>query len=241
MVTKAKSKGFFDGNAKMLFVFGLVCGIALTMVIGSGLERFDSADGNGGEVVVVDDTQEQPVDELEDEPAVLAQITDADHVRGDLDKAKVVIVEYSDIECPYCGSHHETLVELMETYGDDIAWVYRHFPLSFHENAVPAALAAECAGDQGMFWDFTDIMYENQTALTDELFLDTATELGLDIADFTECYESGEYAQAIQDDMNSGVAAGVEGTPGNFVNGVMVSGAQPISVFESIIDQILAE
>ncbi len=233
-----KSKGFFDANPKMLFIFGLVCGIAVTLVIGGAWPNLDSAGLDGEEVVVVDDVGG---DAGEEEPAVLAAVTEDDHIRGDIETAKVVIVEYSDYECSYCARHHPTLVELMDTYGDDVAWVYRHYPLSFHAEAVPAALAAECASEQDMFWEFTDEMYDNQTSLGEDLYFEVAETLGLDIDEFTTCYEEERYVDDIQADMESGTAAGVAGTPGNFVNGVAVSGAQPASVFEGLIDQILAE
>lgn len=233
-----KSKGFFDANPKMLFVFGLVSGIALTMIIGGALPSFNSIQDSGSDTeVVVDegDTQEP------EEQNILAAVTEDDHILGDIETAKIILVEYSDFECSYCGRHHPTLVDLMDTYGDDIAWVYRHFPLSFHEEAVPSALASECAAEQGLFWEFTNVMYENQSELGEDFYFETAEAIGVDIDAFTTCYDEERYIDDIQEDMDTGVAAGVSGTPGNFVNGILVSGAQPASVFEGLIDQLLAE
>ena len=233
-----KSNGFFDANPKMLFVFGLVCGIAVTLIIGGAWPDFDSlGDDSDDDIVVVDAGSDLP----DEEPAVLATVTEDDHIRGDINNAKVVIIEYSDFECPYCSNHHPTLVDVSETYGDDVAWAYRHFPLSFHAEAVPSALASECAADQDMFWDYADALYENQSELGDDLYVELATDLGLDVSQFSDCYESEKYMDDIQEDLDSGAAAGVTGTPGNFVNGIAVSGAQPASVFEGLIDQILAE
>jgi len=232
-----KTNGFFDANPKMLFVFGLVCGIAITMIVGGALPSFESesSDSDDDAIVVIDDTDDQVAD-----TAVLAPITEDDHIRGDIENAKVIMVEYSDFECPYCSRHHPTLVDVMDTYGDDVAWVYRHFPLSFHEEATPSAIASECAADQDKFWEFADEMYANQTTLGDDLYYEVATDLGLNIEDFTECYESGDESD-INEDVATATAAGVSGTPATYVNGVLISGAQPASVFEGLIDQILAE
>lgn len=232
----SEQKGFFDANPKMLFVFGLVCGVALTMVIGSAWPGVSS--NANGEDTVVDNGGGATGGE---EQAILAAITTDDHIRGDLSKAKIVMIEYSDFECSYCGRHNPTVLSLLDAYGDDIALVYRHFPLSFHPEAMPAALASECAADQGKFWEFADAMYENQDLLGDDYYYQLAEENGLDMDTFTTCYENAEHTDDVNEDIQTGSDAGVSGTPATFVNGVLVSGAQPQSVFEGLIDQLLAE
>lgn len=229
-------KGFFDGNPKMLFVFGLVCGIAITMIVGGGVPSFGSDKPTTNDQVVIDDNND-PAQGLS-----LAGVDDSDHVRGDLNKAKVVLIEYSDFECPYCGRHNPTMIDVYEEYGDDVAWVYRHFPLtSIHPEAIPAALASECAEEQGKFWEFSDALYENQTLLSNEYYTELATDLGLDIEQFTSCYESQKYLDKVESDQASGSAAGVTGTPATFVNGQLVSGAYPFETFKGMIDEILGQ
>jgi protein-disulfide isomerase len=235
----SENNGFFDANPKMLFVFGLVCGVAITMIIGYGMagwsQKVDTE--NSDNSVVVDDQNDN-----QDTEAVLAGVTNKDHIRGDISKAKVVLVEYSDFQCPYCGRHNPTMIELMDQYGDDVAWVYRHWPLeSIHSEARPAALASECADDQGKFWEYSDALYENQDSLGDEYFTQLAGDLGLDVGEFKDCYDSGKYNDVVDQDLASGSAAGVEGTPATFVNGTLVSGAYPIETFQGMIDEILAK
>lgn len=175
----------------------------------------------------------------------LEAVTKNDHVRGDLAKAKVVLVEYSDFQCPYCSKHHPTMEQVMEEYGDDVAWVYRHFPLSFHANAEPAAIASECAAAQGKFWEFADAMFEDISKLSGglenaETFMSaTAKAIGLNVAEYEACYSAGD-TTAVDADMASGKTAGVSGTPATFINGSLVSGAVPFSSMKKIIDDAIA-
>ncbi len=233
--------GFFDGNPKMIFVFGLVAGIALTYLggdlIGSGASNVRA---NGDDIAIVDDQGNNT--DTTATAKKLAAVTDTDHVRGDLDKAKVVLVEYSDYQCPFCQRHHPTMQALVEKYGDDVAWVYRHFPLtSIHPQAYPAALASECANEQGKFWEFTDDLYENQDNLGDDYYAEVAGTLGMNVSKFTECYESEKYKSVVDGDMATARAAGVSGTPATFVNGQAISGAVDQATFEQLIDAALAK
>lgn len=234
--SKGQGGGFFDGNPKMIFVFGLVAGIALTYL---GGDLFSASAGNvraNNDVAVVDDADTDTAGTGATQKT-LAALTDADHVRGDLDKAKVVLVEYSDYQCPYCSRHHPTMQALVEKYGDDIAWVYRHFPLtSIHPQAYPAALAAECANEQDKFWEYTDELVANQSSLSDSFYEELAGDLGLNVNKFTECYESEKYKSVVDGDMATARAAGVTGTPATFVNGQLISGAVDQATFESLID-----
>jgi protein-disulfide isomerase len=170
----------------------------------------------------------------------LPEVTDEDHVRGNLDKAKVVLVEYSDFECPFCGRHHPTMEAISEKYGDDVAWVWRHFPLTnIHPQAIPAAEASECANEQGKFWEMSDELILNQTNLNRDTYDRIAGNLGLNTGDFADCLDSGKYKSLISKQQAGGAAAGVTGTPATFVNGSLVSGAVPLAQFESIIDGLL--
>jgi protein-disulfide isomerase len=179
------------------------------------------------------------VDTEEDSEPVDVNVDGDSIVHGDPDTAAVVIVEYSDFECPFCGRAQPTVEELIETYGDDIAVVYKDFPLGFHPDAQPAAVAAECADEQGMFREYHDLLFANQDALDDDSLLAYAEEVGLDVDEWSTCYDNEETLSEVEEDYAEGVADGVRGTPAFFVNGVLISGAQPASVFEAEIDKYL--
>lgn len=173
-----------------------------------------------------------------------------DHIRGDKN-AKVFVIEYSDFECPFCIRHHPTMQKLMDEYKGKVAWVYRHFPLSFHQNAQKEAEASECANELGgndAFWKFADKIFErtkgNGTGFALDQLAPLAKEIGLDEAKFKTCLDSGKYAQKVQDDMAAGSTAGVNGTPGNIVwtkdgKSQLVSGAVPFEALKAVIDPLL--
>lgn len=169
------------------------------------------------------------------------------HVQGAAD-APVTIVEYSDFECPYCARYFtETYPQIKEQYIDtgQVRYIFRHFPLTSHSQARPAAQATECAGEQGKFWEMHDALFENQAswagnAEAPALFVGLAEELGLDGAEFEACLSSEKYAARVQEDLDAGIADGVDGTPGFFVNGVALSGAQPFAAFQQQIEYFLA-
>jgi len=124
-------------------------------------------------------------------------------------------------------------------YGDKVRVVFRHFPLGFHQKAQKAAEAAECAREQGKFWEYHDTMFGNQQALEPDNLKKYATDVGLKAEQFNACLDSGKYAEAVQADMKDGQAIGVSGTPAFFVNGRFVSGALPYEEFEKIVDEEL--
>jgi len=169
-----------------------------------------------------------------------------DHIRGN-PKATIAVVEYSDFECPFCQRHHPTMQQIMDTYKDDVVWVYRHFPLSFHPNAQKAAEASECANELGgndAFWKFTDGVF-TLDALSNDAFVTIAKNIGLSEATFKTCLDSGKYAKHVTDEMAAGQAAGVSGTPGNIVVNLktgenrLISGAVPFASFKTAIDALL--
>ena len=234
---------FFSGPPQTMFAFGLVAGIAIAAIV--GLFFFGGISSGSGSVAEVANipTTTQPSAAPQPVPtASLPKVTDEDWVRGDLKKAKVVLVEYSDFECPFCERHHPTMNQLMAEYGDDIAWVYRHFPLSFHPQATPAALASECVGEQGgdeAFWTFADAMFANQGQLGTAFYEETVQNLNLDLATFQDCVSSRKYAAKITSQLAGGQAAGVSGTPATYVNGQLVSGAVPYAQLQAMVDVAL--
>lgn len=179
-------------------------------------------------------------------------IVATDHVRGNK-SAKVTMITYSDFECPFSKRHHPTLQKILDAYKNDVNVVYRHYPLSFHQNAQKEAEASECAAELGgndTFWKYTDAIYERTTSNGTGFALDAlaplAKELGMNEAKFKECLDSGKYTQKVKDEMDAGATAGVRGTPGNIIllNGTktseLVSGAQPFEAFKTAIDKMLA-
>jgi len=154
-----------------------------------------------------------------------------------------VIVEFSDFECPFCKRWHEqTYRPLMEAYPGKIRLVYRNLPLPElnHTNAVSAAEAALCAGDQQAFWEFHDKLFSGEYGLGEEAYLKYAADLGLDTKAFTECLTSRRYQEFVEKDRQFSKQLGVSGTPTFFINGLAIVGAQPLEVFKQVIDQELA-
>ncbi len=173
-----------------------------------------------------------------DEPTIVEVSVDDDPWIGGK-RADVVIVAFSDFECPFCSRAASTMAELADEYGDDIKIVFRDFPLSFHANAHIAAEASECAHEQDMFWEMHDMIFANQDALDSDSLKSYAEEIGLDTDDFNECLDSGEMSDEVDADFADGASYGVQGTPAFFINGELISGAQPIENFRAIIDKYL--
>ena len=143
--------------------------------------------------------------------------------------APVVIVAFSDFECPYCSRVIPTLEHVVETYGDQVRLVFRQFPLNnIHPNAQKAAEASLCANDQGKFWEMHDLMFKEQKSLE------------LDVEAFNECIDSSKYAETVMSDLKAGGQVGVTGTPALFINGRFLSGAQPFEQLAAVIDAELA-
>jgi protein-disulfide isomerase len=154
-------------------------------------------------------------------------------------KAPVTIIEFSDYECPFCKKADVTVQEVMKTYGDKVRLVHRDFPLSFHARALPAAEAARCAEAQGKFWEYHGKLFASED-LSPEKLQALATEVGLDKKKFDECVTKEEFKDAVNKDIADGTDAGVTGTPAFFINGRMISGAQPFEKFKELIDEELA-
>ena len=159
-------------------------------------------------------------------------------VRGN-PAAPVTVVEFSDFQCPFCVRARPTVVRVREAYGDKVRWVFRHFPLAFHEQAEKAGEAAACAGDQGKFWEMHDRLWTTNSKLQVPDLKADAAALGLDTASFDRCLDSGRHAGLVEKDMEAGSSYGVSGTPAFFVNGRPLVGAQPFEEFQKVIDDEL--
>ncbi|MBR9703730.1 thioredoxin domain-containing protein, partial [Candidatus Woesearchaeota archaeon] len=157
------------------------------------------------------------------------------------DTDKLVIYEYSEFECPYCGSFYNgAYKQIKEEYGDQVVFEFRHFPLSFHQNAQKASEAVECARDQDMFWELHDKIFENQQSLSFANLKLWAGELGMNQKDFDSCLDSGIKASIITEHQAEAQERGVRGTPSFWINGELIVGAQPFSAFKPKIDAALA-
>ncbi len=165
---------------------------------------------------------------------------DPARVRGD-PKAPVTIVEFSDFQCPYCKKAATTINDLLSKYKGRVNLAFRDFPLrEIHPQAQMAAEAARCACDQGKFWEFHDALFADQSKLDEAGLIAQARVLGLNERSFQSCLTSGKFKAKIEADLQDGSRVGVSGTPGFFINGVFLSGAQPQAEFERIIDNELA-
>jgi len=174
-------------------------------------------------------------------PRVVVAAPAGEPSRGPAD-APVVIVEFSDFQCPYC-KRAETIVEqILAAYPDKVRLVYRDFPLGFHNRALFASNAARCAADQNKYWEYhNNLMSQSvQGDLGDADLKKRAETVGLDVAAFSACYESKKHDQAIQVSMQDGSNVGVTGTPTFFINGRMFVGAKPLDEFKGVIDEELA-
>lgn len=156
------------------------------------------------------------------------------------DGAPISIVEFVDFECPYSRTMAMTLEKVLDTYPGKVRLVSRHFPLSFHEHATVAAEAAECARDQGRYWEFRKLLFDQQPTLSREALRQYAAEIRLDTAAFEACVNAGQHQEKWRGDLADGRAYGVTGTPTVFVNGRIVRGTPPVAVLEDIVEEELA-
>ena len=158
-----------------------------------------------------------------------------DHIRGS-DDAPVTLVEYGDYECPYCGQAEVVIRELLDSFGDDLRYVWRHLPLTdVHEHAQMAAEAAEAAAEQGEFWRMHDTLLDHQGDLNPPDLMRYARDLGLDVDRFWEDVQSRRYAQRVAEDVASADASGVVGTPSFFINGRRHQGAYDVPTLTAVV------
>jgi protein-disulfide isomerase len=182
--------------------------------------------------------------------AQIIPLHEKDHIRGSAN-AEVVIIEYSDTECPFCKVYHNTMLEVMSAYNGKVAWVYRHLPIpQLHARATKEAEATECVAELGgneAFWKYLDKVFEttNSNDSLDPFQLPKlAVEVGIDEAKFNECLASGKYTSSVQKSAQEGFASGAKGTPFSLImteKGLQatVNGAEPIGTVKAKLDAIL--
>ena len=228
---------------QMMYVLLLIC----TFLIGYLVARVQSLEEKSGGNAVVAGTQ-QTGDSAQAPAAPQGKV---DVALGDLPplgnkNAKVKIVEFSDFQCPFCRTFwKDTLSKIKTEYIDTgkVVIYYRHYPLSFHPMAQASAEAAECANEQEKFWEFHDTMYEEQgkkgegtIEYTNDDLKTWAGSIGVNTTQFNECLDNGKYKEKVAKDQSDGTTAGVNGTPGFFINGTSLVGAQPFESFKTAIE-----
>jgi protein-disulfide isomerase len=182
-----------------------------------------------------------PIRVAMDAPRITVPVNPDDPSQGKAD-APVTLVEFSDFQCPFCLRVMPTLKDLRTKYGDRVRLVWKDFPLTqIHPQAFVAAQAGNCAREQGKFWEYHDKLFANQSSLQPESLKKYAADTGLDAAKFNQCLDSSKYEARVQDALASGGRLGIGSTPTVYVNGRMINGAQPIEVFQSVIDEELAK
>jgi protein-disulfide isomerase len=175
----------------------------------------------------------------EPEPTRIAVSAEGAFALGPKD-APVTIVEFSDFQCPYCSRVVATVKEVARLYPKQVRLAFRDFPIvGLHPKAPKAHEAARCAGEQGKFWEYHDLLFESQAHVTIADFKRFAGQLNLDGKDFAACLDSGKYAAAVQADVQEGARLGITGTPTFFINGRLVVGALPLETFRRMIDREL--
>ncbi|MBC7487064.1 MAG: thioredoxin domain-containing protein [Cytophagaceae bacterium] len=147
------------------------------------------------------------------------KVTDKDQIQGNL-FASIELVEYGDYQCPHCGRAYHIIKQIQEALGDKLKFIFRNFPLTnIHTDAMNAAVAAEAAGKQGKFWEMHDMIYEHQDSLSESYLFSYAQDLGLNVKQFQNDMVSAEILSKMEDDFESGIRSGVNGTPSFFING----------------------
>jgi protein-disulfide isomerase len=155
--------------------------------------------------------------------------------------APVTLVEFSDFQCPFCQLVAPTLKRVQKTYGDKVRIVWKDFPLTqIHPEAFKAGEAAHCAGEQGKFWEYHDRLFANQQALQPDSLKKHAADAGLDTAAFNACLDTSKYGDRVREGVAQGSRLGVNSTPTIYVNGRMLSGAQPYEIIAGVIDEELS-
>jgi len=255
--TKSSSKrkgGVFEKVVPVL----LVLSIGLAFLVGTLWQKVKNLEEGGATTQVSTGTTTSPGGTApppsgatggklaEGQASKIPEVSEGDHVKGSRD-AEVFLIEYSDYECPFCQRFHPTAQQVLDEYGGQVAWVYRHFPLdSIHPSARSAAEASECVAELGgndAFWEFSGKLFEGAPASLKQL-ASIATQAGVNSGAFQSCLDSGKYKDRVEESYQGGLASGVTGTPGSFVvnskgEAWIVPGAVPFESLKVTIDEAL--
>ena len=240
-----------NNNFVLILIFGVT--FILGYFVGSIMTENQMLRANGGNGTQVaanpTDTTAGATGPTEEQLSQVPAVTDQDHVRGNAN-AKIKLIEYSDYECPFCANFHPTMEQVMENYGDKVAWVFRHYPLPFHPQAQPAAETGECVnkvGGQDAFWAYTDSLFElngGSGTITQANIDQAVSDAGVSADAVKSCADAGEFTQMVTDQMNAGATAGVNGTPGTIIvtddgQYELINGALPYEQVSQMIEKYL--
>ncbi len=235
----------------------IIVSIGLAFLVGIMWQKVQNLEGGSntrvaGSAGAVGANNPQAAPQAPPQAGEVAPITEDDYIKGNRN-ARVALIEYSDTECPFCKRFHPTAQQAVDEYPDDVMWVYRHFPLDqIHSKARKQAEAIECAGKlagNDGFWALTDKIFEvtpSNNGLDNSTLPDLAADVGLDSSAIKTCIDSDEMAQNVEDDYQSGLKAGVTGTPGNILLDTktgetqLIPGAVPYPQIQQAIDAMLA-
>lgn len=174
-------------------------------------------------------------------PKLTPPVSKNDHVQG-LPGASIELVEYGDFQCPYCGAAYPVVKEIQNSFGENMRFIFRHFPLAeIHQYAVPAAIAAEAAARQHRFWEMHDLIYEKQSLLNEYALQEFAMNLGLNITAFKADMVDPVLAEKVETSFESGVRSGVNGTPSFFINGHKYNGSYDADSMIRAIERMMKE
>lgn len=250
---KSKTESPFSLSGNLTSVIFVILLVIAAFIIGNLWTRVQQLEKGGGQKVADTKAGQPTIPPQAPEEVQVGDVdpaADDDWVKGDR-KARIALIEYSDLQCPFCKRFHPTAQQVVDEYGGKVMWVYRHFPLdAIHPQARSAAEAIECAGKIGGndgFWALTDAIFEKATTFAEDEILKLASEVNLDKGKIKQCLDVGETKQLVEDDYQSGTKAGVRGTPGNILldsktgKKQLIPGALPFEQMKQAIDQMLAE
>jgi protein-disulfide isomerase len=169
---------------------------------------------------------------------VKVEVSKSDPWKGN-DKAKVTVVEFTEFQCPFCKRASNNLSNLAKDFGDKVKVVFKHFPLSFHDRAHISAQASMCMHDQDKFWEYHDVLFDNNNALQDADLKKYAKQLGADMKQFEECITSGKHKAKVDKDFADAQKYGVSGAPTYFINGTAIVGAVPYAEIKQAVEEAL--
>ncbi len=221
----------------VLLVFVLLAGLAFGLLFYGQYRQLYNSNTNTNTTNTVINSQ------ITNTNSVVTPDADDDPYLGPED-APVEIIAFEDFQCPFCERAEPIILSVLEQYPDEVKFVYRDFPLyTIHNKAIAAARAGECADAQGMFWEWHDQAYANQSALSaaPSIFSVWAESAGLDLTEFNDCVAADTYANEVQKDQDEGLLAGVGATPTFFINGYKIEGVLSEAQWKELIDAALAK
>ena len=237
------NKKFLDAlSPRSAFKVGLLGGLGIMFAIGFfvmiGLVVSKGVGTKASNEVV------KPAEQIVNNGITIKEVTENDWIRGD-ENAEITIVEFSDIDCPFCTRFHDTTKQVLDKYDGQVNLVFRHFPLAqLHPEAHVKSEAAECVGDLGgndKFWEFLDKLFGTKTATAD--LGKVAGSIGIDVNKFQSCLDSGQFAEKVQDQIKEAVGAGARGTPYSIIVAgdqlIQINGALPLEQVSIELDKLL--